>query len=124
MLRPNVLELPKALPEAPPEVPRSWRGVLGGGGLPGSKIPPQVPRSVRGGCGGELPGGSGKTARDCRTCRRGQAPHPMPQSASQRSPAFFPGGQPKATEGPAFLAGFVPDVLTGILLITQGFSEL
>jgi len=33
-------------------------------------------------------------------------------------------GQPKAAEGPAFLAGFVPEVLTGILVIFQGFSEL
>ena len=48
----------------------------------------------------------------------------MPQPAGRRSPAFFPGGQSKTAVGPAFLAGFVPDDLTGILVTFQGFSEL
>ena len=35
-----------------------------------------------------------------------------------------PQRQPKAAVGPAYLAGFVPHVLTGILARFQGFSEL
>jgi hypothetical protein len=31
---------------------------------------------------------------------------------------------PQAAVGPAFLAGFVPDVLTGIPMVFQGFNEL
>jgi len=61
-----------------------------------SKIPPQVPRPVRGGCGGKLPGGSGKRLPDSRASQRaGQEPLKA-QPAGRRSPAFVPGGQPKA----------------------------
>ena len=40
---------------------------------------------------------------------------PEAPPAGRRSPAFFPGGQSRP---------FVPDVFTGILAISQGFSEL
>jgi len=48
----------------------------------------------------------------------------MPQPAGRRSPVSFPGGQPKV---PAVSRGrrpFVPDALTGILVVVQGFGEL
>jgi hypothetical protein len=62
----------------------------------------------------ELPGGSGQLIIHCRAGRRAKHLIPWPS----------PPGQPKAAEGPAYLAGFVPDVFAGILVVFQDFSEL
>ncbi len=47
-----------------------------------------------------------------------------PQPAGRRSPAFFPGGQPKPLVSFQGRRPFVSDVLTRMLVTYQGFSEL